>query len=148
MDKKKIVIFEDNEIDLVDRYKDLNGEGFETFVYLNSPYVDDEYLKKEGFKNIYQGLPKKLFSENFLKENSEKFVDLKEAILNPRLYRNKVWLNEEEPVKADNYFSDGLEELCFEIAKNLPKEKFQIYSSNPRVNKEAKEKGYALFTNF
>jgi hypothetical protein len=134
MEKKKIVIFEDLDIDVVVRYDNLNREKYETFVYLNQSYFDEKELKKEGFKNIYQGFPKKLFSENYLKsELAQYLIDEKMLIL-----------NEENPIEADYYFSDGLEELCFEIAKQLPKEKFFIKSSDPIINMNAKEKGYNL----
>ena len=156
MEKKKIVIFEDSEIDLIQKYKHFNNEDYETFVYLNSPNPNKEMLKKEGFNNVYQGLPKKLFLKDYVKNNQDRFIDLEKFLSKIKEYNvatkfclvnrlaRKIILNEENPVEADFYYSDGLDYLCFELVKTLQKEKVFINSGNVSIRNEAAKKGYKI----
>ena len=64
---------------------------------------------------------------------------------------NKIFerLNEVVEFSPDKITIDGLGGLCIEIheklAKELPKAKIVIYSSNDEVRDKAKEKGYVFF---
>lgn len=135
MEKKRIVIFEDSENDLISRYKNLKSKNYEIFVYLHKNLFDKEMLQKEGFNNIHKGLPKKLFSQEFLESPLAKYLIEEEMLI----------LNEENPIEGDYYFSDGLETRCFELIENLPKEKVFINSREGIVQEKAKKEGYNFF---
>jgi hypothetical protein len=153
--KNKIMIFEDSSMDLVNRYKQFN-KNYELIVYLNYPYVDKKELKKEGFEQVYQGLPKSLLSADCLNRYGDEFIDLDKFNAKIAEYRKagksylldslkrKIILNEEIPVDADFYCIDGLDGLCFEIVKTLPKEKVFINSGAPYIRNQAIKEGYKL----
>ena len=133
-EKKKIVILEDDENDLIKRYSSFNSLENEVHVYLNSNHFTKE-LKKAGFTNIHTGLPKKLLSEKFLNEMNTK----------NRIRQRDLILNEETPVEGDVYYSDGLNGDCFEFLQSLPKEKVKVCSGSGWIIREAHTKGYKLY---
>jgi hypothetical protein len=124
MEKEKIVILEDDYNDVLKRYSHLNNDKYETFVFLNQDWFPKDDLQENGFNNIYKGLPKKLFSEDFLNNNYDGFV------------------NEGNQIEGDFYCIDGLSGLWSKIAENLPKEKVIITSTNADYVSQATLMGY------
>ena len=133
-EKKKIVILEDDESDLIKRYSSFNNLENEVHVYINSKRFTKE-LKEAGFTNIHTGLPKKLLSEKFLNEMNTK----------NRIRQGALILNEETPVEGDVYYSDGLNGECFEFLYSLPKEKVNVCSGSAWIIREAESLGYKIY---
>ena|SRR3989344_946745 len=116
----KVLIYEDGEDDLIARYASLTSQ-------------HDVHVRHD---------PRGDFGPSSLKWENERF---RKHGFNPDYFQNGYGNPKEE--SADVYFVDGLKGYCFEILKNLPRDRAFINTDSPSIVDEAKQKDFNVVGN-
>ncbi|MBS3122623.1 hypothetical protein J4434_07110 [Candidatus Woesearchaeota archaeon] len=108
----KILIYEDNESDLIERYASLTG----------NHNVHVRHTPSGGFGDGW-------YHERFRKYG-----------FNPDNFQDGYGNPSEE--SADVYFLDGLNGICFYFLRDLPRDRAFVNSDSTSITKQAKEQGF------
>ena len=124
----KIMIYEDETEDLVNRYSKLtkNHDVHVCIVGSMSNALKETWLKDK-------------LQESGFNMSKVKGVAYANRIGNPNWESEYV-----EIPPSDVYFTDGLSGGCFDILKRLPKEKAYLLTTSEDIEEKAIEKGYQL----
>jgi hypothetical protein len=125
MERKKIVIFEDDSGDFNRRYGAAT-RGHDVTAYATGYFEMEEIEHREDIKSMLE--------EGII--NKDEFDEMSED-------SKKIYLGiPQEIPDADFYFTDGLNGDCFSILEKLPKDRSYLVSGDSGLREEAISLGY------